>query len=685
MGVLMDDIFPMDEILERGTSLHALISVELGDVSKWPRPDYAGLPATTQPTFLKRKKAVEMYASRMAMTEIIRETGYTAKEIRRTVKRCIAPNGAGTIVGFYGCVPGFRVKDYKRNKSLQFKPEAQAGGCAGALDAIFAKYPSVEETLQALFLKRPSAGKFTEARITIRNLHAAFITCLRKLGVTDYDWPFNTANLGYQSIRRYCKSLETEFSDEHFAARHGKDGGHKHKIGRGYNAMFLSLRPFTYLELDYNKVDAACVIVIKNRYGIEMEVVLPRWYFGLITDVHTRLITGVFIAFEENPSSDGLLETVQSAVFPAIYVETDPRSKYLVDASVLSDHLIPELTHQAFAVLKLDNAWANASIDALNQLMDLTGCAVNFGPPGEWSRRPTVENIFDKLTSMGMKRLPSTYGSNPKDPIRREPEEQAKEFRILASDLATLIANEVKSHNRFISGGKEYSNPIEMVQAAVANPDSGFINQRLAKEAIENSKFEYARFERSVVGYPKKGIRPYINIDECVYTNSKLSSRDDLIKQAVLVFIHRRDVRDAYAVVMQTGEPLGALVPETRWSHSPVSIRHRKHINKAGNRRQNKARVDPARDWYAQTAEALSPALRDAATMGSKQPTLVPKAKVSKKDKLALVSAEPPPLVDLPIKSRVNNDDVLSTVVQTSKSRVFAFGNESPLTPFRRK
>jgi putative transposase len=674
----------MDENLIDNSGKHALISLDVGDVAQWPCPDAVGLPSAQQPAFLKRKLAVTLYASKVAMEEISRQTGYTAKEVRRTVKRCITPTGAGSIVGFYGCIPALRVKNYERRKSLEFLPETQKGGRSGGLGAIFTKFPSVEDSVQALFLKRKSAGPLFEAKIQIRVLHEAFLNQLRTLGVKEYDWPFNTAKMGYEAIRRYCKLLETQFSDEHFAARHSEEGIHKHKIGRGHNALFTSFRPFTYLELDYNKVDAACIIVITNRYGIDLDVVLPRWYFGLITDAHTRLITGVFIAFEESPSSDGLLETVQSAVFPAIYVDTDPRSKYLVDASVLSDNLIPELTHQTFAVLKLDNAWANASVDAINQLMDLTGCAINFGPPGEWSRRPTVENIFDKLTARGMKRLPSTYGSNPKDPIRRNPEAQAATFRIRARDVAQIIADEVKAHNQFVSGGREYSAPVEIVNAAIANPDSGFISQQLSKEAIRNSKFEYRRFERRVVGYPNKGTRPYINLDECIYTNPKLSSRDDLIGKWVLIFVHRRDVRDAYGIVVQTGEPLGQLAPETRWSYAAVSVRHRQHINKAGNRRQNKQRSDPARDWYAQTANTLLSNAKTQSPLASTSPRKSSTAKATKKDVLALVSAELPTLVDIP-QAPTTESDPSPKSPQRQLRIPSAFDIDIPLIPIRIK
>lgn len=677
----------------KNSGRHSLIEPDFAALESWPTPDPDGLGLEKREIFRNRVSAVNMYARKVPMKEIMRITGLAPKEVRRIVQRCVSPNGVGMIAGFYGCVPDYRVKEYRRSVPPDFVPETQVGGRSGALGALFRAHPEAERQLQAMFLKRPSAGDFFEAKISVRELHVAFLGHLRELGVKNYHWPFNTASEGYEAIRRYCKWLETEFADENFSARHSEKGKHKRKIGRGFHAMFAAFRPLTYLELDYNLVDAASIIVIKNSFGVEMDLVLPRWYFGLVTDVFSRLVTGVFIAFESNPSSDCFLETIQSAIFPAIYVDTDPRSKYLVDASILSENVIPELAYQAFAVIKVDNAWANASIEAINLLMDLTGCAVNFGPAGEWSRRPVVENVFGNLAQKGLKRYPSTYGSSPLDSTRNNPEEQAKAFKIRASDLVSTITNAVKNHNNAISGGKEYSSPMEIIKASIENSDSGFISQQLSKAAIRSRKFEYRRFQRNVRGYPDKGIRAFVSLDGCVYTNTALSARDDLIGKAVLIFVNRRDVRDAYCVVIGTGEPLGELEIETNWSHDPVSIRQRQYINKAGNRRRNKSRSQPARNWYEETAEDLIATVdRSGVSLPGphkniqKSESKVSKvSKVSKADVLALARAAMLPIKDLaPTRNAV---EVTPPLPQTDRAtrRAFSFDEDISLNPIRRK
>jgi hypothetical protein len=151
-----------------------------------------------------------------------------------------------------------------------------------------------------------------------------------------------------------------------------------------------------------------------------------------------------------------------------------------------------------------------------------------------------------------------------------------------------------------------------------------------------------------------------------------------------LVFVHRRDVRRAHGVIVRTGETLGQLSPETRWSYNAVSVRHRKHINKSGHRRQNKARSDPARDWYNQTAEALVDVSTKKSSLALNNSHAGQKSKVTKKDVLGLVSAELPPMVDLPTDPPAVESARLDAEKQPAR-KPFAFDINIPLLPVRRR
>lgn len=99
-------------------------------------------------------------------------------------------------------------------------------------------------------------------------------------------------------------------------------------------------------------------------------------------------------------------------------------------------------------------------------------------------------------------------------------------------------------------------------------------------------------------GNQKKHIRPYIQVDRCRYSNDRLSNSYDLVGKTIVVYIDRRDVRNAIGTVKESGEELGPLMPEYRWSKHAVSIRDRKLILRSGlAKRLQDDREDPMTEW----------------------------------------------------------------------------------------
>src|SRR5471032_3315513 len=111
--------------------------------------------------------------------------------------------------------------------------------------------------------------------------------------------------------------------------------------------------------------------------------------------------------------------------------------------------------------------------------MDTIGCAVNFGPVRAWWRRHLVERIFEKLTQRGLQRLPSTHGKGPGDPRSRDPNAKAIKFRIMLTDLISVIYDCIREHNTQENEGLQWASPLQTVQAALNHPASGLILQPL--------------------------------------------------------------------------------------------------------------------------------------------------------------------------------------------------------------
>ncbi|MDX2218211.1 MAG: hypothetical protein SF172_04245 [Burkholderiales bacterium] len=558
-----------------------LIPLQFSDLSTWPDIETSTMDASARDKYHRRKRAVEQYAAGVSFADIRSETGVAPAEVFRLLKRCVTSDGTGGILGFTALYFGLAIKPYTRRAPVIRQIGDGPGGCAGALTQLFEAYPDVEDYVIGLFLKL-SKELIHEARISYRNLQKEFLKKLKSLGFTDNDWPFNTKNLGYKSLRQYCFDLRKREGSRWVAVRLGHEASRRSNVGMPHRKLISPARPFSIVQLDYHKVDAASIIVLVNEHGDEIEVPVPRWYFGLLVEESKHLILGVYISLEIEPSADCCLETVYSGLFPAEFGPNDPEVRFLPDKKLLPGHLIPKLAGQCWSLMKVDNAWANLAGEALDSIISTVGCAINFGPVRAWWARPIVERIFKDLTHLGLQRLASTHGTGPSDTRVDDPLGKAIKFRILLSDLTAIICKCVRDFNEMPTEGLQYSSPLSATQAALDRSGSGLIPLKLPRPVQQQPMLLWHEEVCTVRGDVEKHVRPHISVGRCRYNNAELATSPWLIGKKVRVFLDRRDARNARAVELESGKPLGELLPEKKWANSAISWRDRKLLIRGG-------------------------------------------------------------------------------------------------------
>jgi putative transposase len=574
-----------------------LIPHPFSNLAAWPAPDIGALSGEVRTAFMKRREAVEMYAAGEPYHAIREQTGKGEDEVRRLVQRCITPDGNGGIFGFKALIPGVRTQAYTRTKEVVHAPGSGSSGCAGALQQLLVRYPDIADLVEEQLFKRASRDFVHEARISYRNLHREFKKQLRKRGLTDNDWPFNTTNYGYNALVKYCNLRRDQHLGRWIRVRSGADASRRSSVGLGYRTLIPVFRPLSQVQLDFHKIDAASIITLVTEFGTELEIPLSRWYIGILADERSHAVLGVYIALEVNPSGDSVLETIESAVRPDI--KSDERSSTLfLDARVLPNQILPGMAFQGCGALKMDNAWSNTATEVLNNLIDVLGCAVNFGPVRAWWRRSLIERIFRELTGTGVQRLPSTFGTGPSDTRNEGANEKAVGLKIMLSDLTDIIFKCVKEYNETASEGLQFASPLNVLRAAFENPASGFLPQSIPASVQGDLRLMRHVRECPVRGDIRKNVRPYVQVDRCRYTNTRLAHSYDLVGKTVVVYIDRRDCRIAHGTVKETGEELGPLVPEQRWAMHAVSMRDRKLINRSGLAIRTMSQSnDPVADW----------------------------------------------------------------------------------------
>lgn len=574
-----------------------LIPLTFADLTTWPKPDETIFHEDIKRRYSGRKLAIELYAAGESFSEIFRRCGVREKEVRRLLKRCLLASDDGGIVGFRAIVKNVRLKDYYRSANVVHARHMGSGGCSGALGQLFTRFPEVEVLIKERFLKL-STDIVDEARIRFIDLHQVFTKRLRELGLGDDDWPFCTANIGYNALRTYCHNLYSTDRGRWIAVRLGKDAVRRNSVGNGETPLISPIRHFTHFSLDFHTVDAASIITVINSYGEEFDVHIKRWYIGVLLCDKPTLITGIHVVLELQPSGDDTLETVWSGLIPETYADDDSRITFVKDGKVLPNQLNPALAYQGFSVVRVDNAWANAATEVITNIILVTGCAFGFGPIRAWWIRPFIERVFGELTARGLQRLPSTYGCAPKDTKRDGPDVKAAKFRIRLSELSGILHSCVREFNEHRSEGLEFSSPMDAIASAIVNSKSGFLPQTIANDAGQIPRLLLKKKTVVLRGNIKKNIAPYVQVDRCRYTNPRLSRAHHLLGRQLLMSMHRKDLDISFLSCPETGEDFGLLVPEKRWRASPLSVRERVLLNRSGlAKRFSEQGRDSVADW----------------------------------------------------------------------------------------
>lgn len=552
------------------------------DLSRWPGPDVNVFGETEREDFYKRRLAVELYANGTNFAAIKAQTGKSEDEVQRIVKRCLKIGPDGSIFGFYACIRGARLQPYTRTAVVSHVKGTGSGGCAGALTQIFERFPELEALVQELYFGRGSRHRIAETQTPVVSIHNRFKKELRAYGFTDNDWPFNTENCGYQAICSYCYQLRLADVQGAALGRSGIEAMRRGAVGTGIPPLIPCLRPFSSVQLDFHKVDAASIIILRNEFDVECEVPLSRWHIGLAVEEYSGAVIGAYIVLERTPSGDSTLEVVDSILRIGDSEVDDARQELMKQGNALLNQLVPTLVHQCFAVLKMDNGKSNIAHEVVNNIIETVGCAVNFGPVYGWWRRNLIEKIFGELTAKGLQRAPSTHGTGPGDPRISDPNGKAIKFRILLSELVSIIYRHIRAHNVEKTERLQWSSPVECINAALANPKSGLFHQPLPISVQHNMLLMQHVETATVRGSVERNERPYFKCDRWRYTNQTLANAFWLIGKKLLIYTDRRRCRIVYATVIDTGERLGLMTPSGWRSRSNCSWRDRKLLNRSG-------------------------------------------------------------------------------------------------------
>ena len=354
-------------------------------------------------------------------------------------------------------------------------------------------------------------------------------------------------------------------------------------------------RPYQRIELDAHVLKAIFTIDIEELDGTVRTVTLRRLYVIVAIDSHSRAILGFHISMNAQPS----IEDVSSCLEHVLDAMSDDQADILgyvaSRGAGLPDRIAERLRFRTFNELAMDNALAHTSPALHQNLIGIVCATINLGKSRHPQGRPLIEGWFKLLKKFLADPLPSSTGSRPDDPKRRNPEKKAKRYKLALADLEFLIAAVIRGYNQEYPETTTGRSPLAKLEHSLTR-STGLI-RRLRPED-RRLDFLYKRYyTATIAGSVKRGLRPYVQFLNAVYRNQQLSTLAPLIGKKVTLEVDIRDLRCIHAY-LETGESIGILQAQGGWASTPHSLHTRRAINRHRNRTRVRHRVGDHVRWF---------------------------------------------------------------------------------------
>lgn len=524
----------------------------LEDIATWPVPDVMAMNDEARQDFSRKKSAIDQYAQGILCREIERNTGITRSYLFYLLKRCTSINKQGHLNGYFGLLKGRHTTLQRQNSphKLEF-----GRAVAGALQALFTKYPMLQETMRKMVVdKIPPDSKRADYRLSWHHIHEIFLGQCNALGIRPPSYPFCSGSQGRYALENWGKRMIAESQANKSAT--SLAWSQDRYAGRGPPS-----RVFERVEVDGHALDVNWTLEVPslNGDGVIYCQISRLWLIALL-EVKSSATIGYSISLGRNYNASDVTRAVQSSLVP-----WQPRKLALSTISYrpgecLPNALMPELSYVCYDELWLDNAKSHLSDLFLTMLERTVNAVPVFGPKASPNVRPNIEMLFDLLEEAGIHCLAGTTGSHPKDP--RKSGKNEGRFILKLDVLLDLIDLLIVRYNTGIAPGTTISRN-EVLKRAVMRETNVF--RRIPQKKRELCT-KYSIFEEAVVG--KERGRPILRWKNARYDGPGLHSFPNLVGQKVLVMAGQ-DLRKIEVILLKDGRSLGELIVEKRWRDTP--------------------------------------------------------------------------------------------------------------------
>jgi len=637
------------------------IPAAIRDTSKWTSIDTSELDEEAKERFERYQSAVTFYLNGGKLKDSAAAAEVSEPAFIDQVNRCVLATADGGVLGWAGLIYGRRVNAYTRQAGLPAEGAGEKAGYAGAFDKLLREYPSIKKELDTAIRRGVGTKHVRAGTNTVESIFRLFLRLCKAEEIAATSYPFNTKARGRRSVERYVEQkLSTQGPGK---AWFGPDAAASSSVGNGESSFDLALAPFDMCGVDAHDLPVIGVIRVNGPKGPQNIAVRRIWIYAVV-DFDSGVVPGYAASIRAEPTSLMIEKAFAMAQTPWVPRNLDMHSVRYAEGAGFPVGTIEGLDAYRPCAIRADNGMPGFSNRVLDKVRKKFGCAVSFGSIGAWWQNPVAEFLFRELGRKGFKRLPSTMGTGPGDPLRDDPVGAAIRHCIEMEELIDLIDVAFANYNATRTSGAGHQSRLDVMRQAV-DPDRPSIQPPLSfPETLCTPRLGIAVESARAQGPFKPGnVRNvYVQIDKATYTNDALRARHDLVGKHLTVHIDEDDMRTVEAF-LPDGTSVGVLkVREKGWKRTKHSRELRKMINR------QRDELPPDSDDF--VADYLDHLARKALEEAKKKPnkisesasqlaevvriTGLPVPSLNKRDRPTLALVAPPPRPLLPTTKRAS-------------------------------
>ena len=533
--------------------------------------------------YINRKTAVDLYIDGNNISDIERTTGIKRCKLSQLVTKCCTIDAAThEPYGYTALIPYKRLKKYSPKES-----KSNTTANSGSFENLLLTYPSLKAFIKDNYFGNKDAT--LEKNMNISTLHKKLLFECHRLGIQDYEYPFNSLSKGSRLLRRYVECLSKQ--NQNLAIkRENKDARQKYKsTGKGTKHSVKPRSPYSLVQLDGHKIDMLYTVPVINNDGSTSYLPATRLCLIAVIDTSTRTILGYSISCERNYNQFDVLSAIKDSIVPRNKISfTIPGFEYPGNGG-FPCFAFKECNWAVFDSIMLDNAKSHLAHNVMDKLTDKLKIAVNFGSVATPETRGIVERFFGTLEENGYHRMPSTTGSNVRDTRRENAEKDAIKYSITYNDIIELTEYLIAIYNNSPHSALNGRTPLQVLEDRIQNAGmTPYIADTKMKEKV--NQLTNIIVERTVRGAYESGKRPYISFEGVTYRNEAMGISSDLVGTKVLLDVNPDDISTILAYT-DDGSELGYLRASGVWGNRPHSLKTRKEAMKYT--RENMSKNNP--------------------------------------------------------------------------------------------